>query len=47
MWKILEYWTKKVVECCKWGLTGDPSRRLEDSSAESNVDFRDRTQEQY
>lgn len=28
-----------MVECCKQSLVGHPSKSLEDSNAESNVDY--------
>lgn len=39
IWKTLELWTRKVVEYCKWGLMGPPSRRLEDNSTECKVNY--------
>lgn len=39
MQKTMDLWTREVVECCKWGLTGHPSRNLDDSHAESTVDY--------
>lgn len=44
MWKTLRLWTRKEVECCKQSLVGHPSKSLEDSSVESNVDYRGLTQ---
>jgi hypothetical protein len=32
-------WTRKVVEHFKWCLLGHPSKRIEDSNAESNLDY--------
>ena len=39
MWRTLGLWTRKAVKCCKWGLTGHPSKSLHDSSTKSNVDL--------
>jgi hypothetical protein len=38
LWEVLGLWTRKVVECCKWGHYG---RSLEDRRAESSVDYGD------
>lgn len=37
IWKALEVWARKSVECCKKSLTSYVSRSLEESSAESKV----------
>lgn len=44
-WKFWGLWTKKAVECCKWGLMGHSSRNMEDSRAESNLDYGGSAQE--
>ena len=38
-------WTRERVKCSKQDLRGQPCRVLEDSSAESNVDWKDPVQE--
>lgn len=40
LWKTLELCTRKRVECCKQSLTCYSSRSQEESSTESNVDYR-------
>ena len=30
-------WIKKAVECFKWGLVGHPSRNIEDTGAEGEL----------
>lgn len=39
MYKALEFWTLKTAKHCKHSLKNQSSKTLEDSSAESNVDF--------
>jgi hypothetical protein len=36
MW-ILELWIRKTVECFQWGLMDHPSRNMEDSVAEGEL----------
>jgi hypothetical protein len=45
MCKTLGVWTRNMVECFSQGLMGHPSRDMEDSSAEDNVDDADPIQE--
>jgi hypothetical protein len=45
MLKTLELWTRKIVECYKRDLLGHPSWSLEDSNANSNVDYESLVQE--
>ena len=40
LWKTLGLWARKSDECFKHGITGHPSRSLEDNSAESCMDYR-------
>ena len=42
---IQELWIWKSVECFKWSLMSQPSRNMEDSVVESDVNCADLTQE--
>lgn len=39
MWETVVLWPRKVVEHCKGSLKGHFSRKLEDTSVGSNVDY--------
>ena len=43
MW-IWGLWIWKAVECFKWGLTGYPSRNMEDFATESDLNCEDLAQ---
>lgn len=45
MWTTLEVWTRNMVERFNQGLMGHPSRGMEDSIAEDNVDYAGPVQE--
>lgn len=38
LWTTLGFWTRKVVECFKWGLIGHPIRSMENNRAEGDMD---------